>query len=126
MRVRRLVMLRHGQTDFNAGSRMQGQLDTELSELGRDQAVAAAELLAKRQPLAIVSSDLQRALDTAVVLGERSGLPVLVDARLRETHLGDWQGMTHLEVDAMAPGARLSWPDDAPGAPLRGDSRAHV
>ena len=126
MRVRRLVMLRHGQTDFNAGSRMQGQLDTELSELGRDQAVAAAELLAKRQPLAIVSSDLRRALDTAVVLGERSGLPVLVDTRLRETHLGDWQGMTHLEVDAMAPGARLAWRDDARWAPHGGESRVDV
>ena len=106
MTVRRLVMLRHGQTEYNAGSRMQGQLDTELSELGRDQAVAAAEVLAKRQPLLIVSSDLRRALDTAMALGERSGLPVEVDTRLRETHLGDWQGMTHLEVDAAAPGAR--------------------
>jgi len=126
MRVRRLVMLRHGQTDYNAASRMQGQLDTELSDLGRDQAVAAAELLAKRQPLAIVSSDLKRALDTAVVLGERSGLPVLVDTRLRETHLGDWQGMTHLEVDAMAPGARLAWRDDARWAPHGGESRVDV
>jgi broad specificity phosphatase PhoE len=126
MRVRRLVMLRHGQTDFNAGNRMQGQLDTELSELGRDQAGAAAELLAKRQPLAIVSSDLRRALDTAIVLGERSGLPVLVDTRLRETHLGDWQGMTHLEVDAMAPGARLAWRDDARWAPHGGESRVDV
>ncbi len=92
MRIRRLVMLRHGQTEYNAGSRMQGQLDTELSDLGREQAVAAAEVLAKRQPLVIVSSDLRRALDTAVALGERSGQPVLVDTRLRETHLGDWQG----------------------------------
>ena len=72
-RVRRLVMLRHGQTEYNAGNRMQGQLDTELTDLGRDQAVAAAEVLAKRQPLVIVSSDLRRALDTAVALGERSG-----------------------------------------------------
>ena len=56
---------------------MQGQLDTDLSDLGRDQAGAAAEVLAKRQPLLIVSSDLRRALDTAVTLGERSGLPVL-------------------------------------------------
>ena len=61
-RVRRLVMLRHGQTGYNAGNRMQGQLDTELSDLGRDQAVAAAEVLAKRQPLVIMSSDLRRAL----------------------------------------------------------------
>ena len=66
MTIRRLVMLRHGQTEYNAGSRMQGQLDTDLSDLGRDQAVAAAEVLAKRQPLLIVSSDLRRAYDTAI------------------------------------------------------------
>ncbi|WP_197374886.1 glucosyl-3-phosphoglycerate phosphatase [Mycolicibacterium baixiangningiae] len=126
MRVRRLVLLRHGQTDFNAGRRMQGQLDTELSELGREQAVVAAEALAKRQPLLIVSSDLRRALDTALALGERAGLPVSVDPRLRETHLGDWQGMTHLEVDAAAPGARLAWRDDARWAPHGGESRVDV
>lgn len=126
MRVRRLVMLRHGQTEYNAGSRMQGQLDTDLSDLGREQAVAAAEVLGKRQPLLIVSSDLRRALDTAVALGERTGLPVDTDVRLRETHLGDWQGMTHLEVDAVAPGARLAWRDDARWAPHGGESRVDV
>jgi broad specificity phosphatase PhoE len=126
VRVRRLVLLRHGQTEYNAGSRMQGQLDTDLSDLGRMQAVAAAEVLAKRQPLLIVSSDLRRALDTALALGEPSGLPVSVDTRLRETHLGDWQGMTHLEVDAIAPGARLAWRDDARWAPHGGESRIDV
>lgn len=126
MRIRRLVMLRHGQTEFNAGNRMQGQLDTELSDLGRDQAVAAAEVLAKRQPLLIVSSDLRRALDTAETLGERSGLPVEVDTRLRETHLGDWQGLTHIEVDAAAPGARIAWRNDATWAPHGGESRVDV
>lgn len=126
MTVRRLVMLRHGQTEYNAGSRMQGQLDTELSDLGREQAVAAAQVLAKRQPLLIVSSDLGRALDTAVTLGDRSGLSVSVDTRLRETHLGDWQGMTHLEVDAAAPGARVAWRDDARWAPHGGESRVDV
>src|SRR5918995_5242417 len=126
MRVRHLVMLRHGQTEYNAGSRMQGQLDTDLSDLGREQAAAAAEVLAKRQPLTIVSSDLRRALDTAVALGERSGLPVLVDTRLRETHLGDWQGLTHLEVDAAAPGARLAWRENARWAPHGGESRVDV
>jgi glucosyl-3-phosphoglycerate phosphatase len=126
MKTRRLVMLRHGQTEFNLGSRMQGQLDTELSELGRAQAVAAAEVLAKRQPLLIVSSDLRRAYDTAVVLGERTGLRVRVDSRLRETHLGDWQGMTHAQIDADAPGARLAWRDDAAWAPHGGESRVDV
>jgi glucosyl-3-phosphoglycerate phosphatase len=126
MTTRRLVMLRHGQTDFNLGSRMQGQLDTELTELGRAQAVAAAEALAKRQPLLIVSSDLRRAYDTAATLGERTGLRVRVDHRLRETHLGDWQGMTHAEIDAEAPGARLAWRDDATWAPHGGENRVDV
>jgi probable phosphoglycerate mutase len=126
MRVRRLVMLRHGQTEFNAGSRMQGQLDTDLTDLGRAQAVAAAEVLAKRQPLAIVSSDLRRAHETAMSLGERCGMPVQVDTRLRETHLGDWQGLTHSQVDDIAPGARLAWRDDATWAPHGGESRVDV
>jgi glucosyl-3-phosphoglycerate phosphatase len=126
VRVRRLVMLRHGQTEYNAGSRMQGQLDTDLTDLGREQAVAAAEVLAKRQPLVIMSSDLRRALDTAVSLGERAGMPVLVDPRLRETHLGEWQGLTHHEVDAVAPGARLAWRDNSRWAPPGGESRVDV
>jgi glucosyl-3-phosphoglycerate phosphatase len=126
MKTRRLVMLRHGQTDFNLASRMQGQLDTELTEVGRAQASAAAEVLAKRQPLLIVSSDLRRAYDTAVALGERTGLLVRVDNRLRETHLGDWQGMTHAEVDATAPGARQEWREDASWAPHGGESRVDV
>jgi broad specificity phosphatase PhoE len=119
-------MLRHGQTDFNLGSRMQGQLDIKLSELGRAQAVAAAEVLGKLQPLLIVSSDLHRAYDTALKLGERTGLRVQVDARLRETHLGDWQGLTHADIDAEAPGARLAWREDATWAPHGGESRVDV
>lgn len=126
MRVRRLVLLRHGQTEWNAGSRMQGQLDTDLTDLGRAQAEAAAEVLAKRNPVLIVSSDLRRAYDTAMALGQRTGVEVDVDTRLRETHLGDWQGLTHLEVDALAPGARLAWRDDARWAPHGGESRVDV
>jgi glucosyl-3-phosphoglycerate phosphatase len=126
MSIRRLIMLRHGQTAFNLGSRMQGQLDTELSELGRAQAVAAAEALGKPQPLLIVSSDLRRAYDTAVTLGERTGVEVRVDERLRETHLGDWQGLTHTQIDAEAPGARLAWREDATWAPHGGESRVDV
>ncbi|OJZ66282.1 histidine phosphatase family protein [Mycobacterium paraffinicum] len=126
MTIRRLIMLRHGQTEFNAGSRMQGQLDSQLSELGRAQAIAAAEVLGKLQPLLIVSSDLHRAYDTAIRLGERTGLPIRVDERLRETHLGDWQGLTHTDVDAQAPGARLAWREDATWAPHGGESRVDV
>lgn len=124
--VRRLILLRHGQTEYNAGNRMQGQLDTELSELGRAQAKAAAVVLADREPIAIISSDLRRAFDTAVALGDSSGLPVQVDDRLRETHLGQWQGMTHREVDAGNPGARALWRGDSTYTPPGGESRVDV
>ena len=123
MRVRRLVMLRHGQTEFNADSRMQGQLDTHLTDLGRDQALAAARILSTRGPLLIVSSDLRRAYDTAVTLADHSGLTVHTDTRLRETDLRNWQGMTHTEVDAAAPGQRLAWREDARSAPHGGETR---
>ncbi len=124
--VRRLILLRHGQTEYNAASRMQGQLDTELSALGVAQAATAGAVLAGHSPQLIISSDLTRAHDTALALGDRCGLTVSTDARLRETHLGDWQGMTHLEVDAAMPGARGRWRDDARWRPPNGESRVDV
>lgn len=123
---RQLILLRHGQTEYNATDRMQGQLDTDLTELGRTQAKTAGAELAMRLPSRIVSSDLRRAYDTAVALGDASGLPVAVDQRLRETHLGEWQGLTHLDVDDIAPGARLAWRADATLAPPGGESRIDV
>ncbi|MGW6376325.1 histidine phosphatase family protein [Rhodococcus sp. NPDC055112] len=124
--VRRLILLRHGQTEYNAGDRMQGQLDTDLSELGRVQAKSAARVLADRRPIAIVSSDLRRARDTATALGEHAGLEIGLDERLRETHLGQWQGLTHTQVDERDPGARTAWRADARWAPPGGESRIDV
>ena len=126
MTARRLIMLRHGQTEYNADSRMQGQLDTHLSAVGRAQAITAARLMGPLRPLLIVSSDLQRAYDTALVIGECTGLPVRVDPRLQETHLGHWQGLTHEQIDSTAPGARLAWRDDATRAPHGGETRVDV
>ncbi|MGW9566155.1 histidine phosphatase family protein [Prescottella equi] len=124
--VRRLILLRHGQTEYNASNRMQGQLDTDLSDLGRAQAKSAAQALAEKQPFAIVSSDLRRAHDTALALGDHVGLSVETDSRLRETHLGDWQGLTHTDVDEISPGARARWRADAEWAPPAGESRIDV
>ncbi|TCN56932.1 2,3-bisphosphoglycerate-dependent phosphoglycerate mutase/probable phosphoglycerate mutase [Rhodococcus sp. SMB37] len=126
VRVRRLILLRHGQTEYNATSRMQGQLDTDLSDLGRRQALAVSHTIAGFDPIAIVSSDLRRAYDTATAIGDRAGLPVEIDPRLRETHLGQWQGLTHTEVDASHPGARAQWRGDATWAPPGGESRVDV
>ncbi|MBD8505652.1 histidine phosphatase family protein [Hoyosella sp. G463] len=124
--IRRIVLLRHGQTVYNAESRMQGQLDTALSSLGIEQAKRAAEVLAQCDPLAIVSSDLHRAYDTALALGAATGLAVSTDKRLRETHLGEWQGRTHAEVDALHPGARAAWRLEPTLAPPGGESRVDV
>ncbi|GGC72188.1 histidine phosphatase family protein [Hoyosella rhizosphaerae] len=124
--VRKLLLLRHGQTVYNAESRMQGQLDTALSPLGEDQAARAAVVLARCKPVAIVSSDLHRAYDTAVALGDEAGMGVVTDVRLRETHLGEWQGWTHSDVDAKHPGARAQWRLNATLSPPGGESRVDV
>lgn len=123
---RRLILLRHGETEYNATSRMQGQLDTVLSDRGVAQAHAAAKELRGLGISKIVSSDLMRAKHTADVVGADLGLPVGVDTRLRETHLGDWQGKTHSEVDNEHDGARAVWRTDASWAPPRGESRLEV
>lgn len=124
--ARRLILLRHGQTHYNATMRMQGQLDTELSELGKKQAINAAEVLAKRKPFAIVSSDLTRAADTAAALAARCELSVSYDERLRETNLGQWQGQTHQEVDEHSPGARANWRVTPTWGPPGGETRLDV
>lgn len=124
--TRRLILLRHGQTNYNASFRMQGQLDTELSELGVQQAHAVGRALAPRRPWTIIASDLQRASETARALAEEVGLDVRTDERLRETHLGRWQGMSHSEVDTHWPGARGRWRCSPRWAPPEGESRVDV
>lgn len=105
---------------------MQGQLDTELSELGVQQARSAGRALAPRRPWRIISSDLQRAHATALALAAEVELEVSTDVRLRETHLGRWQGMSHSEVDEQAPGARGRWRVSPRWAPPEGESRIDV
>ncbi|MEH6623505.1 MULTISPECIES: histidine phosphatase family protein [Dietzia] len=124
--TRRLILLRHGQTHYNASLRMQGQLDTELSELGERQAHAVGRVLAPRRPWTILSSDLQRAHETAKALATEVGLDVRTDPRLRETHLGTWQGMSHSEVDGQWPDARVRWRSSPRWSPPEGESRLDV
>jgi broad specificity phosphatase PhoE len=100
---RTLIIWRHGETDHNASGIWQGQLDTPLSETGREQALRAAAVLAAYNPSMIVSSDLQRAADTAGSLASRVGLQVRYDERLREIHAGLWQGMTAGDVAEQFP-----------------------
>ena len=107
--VRRLFVWRHGNTDWNAGHRVQGQTDVPLNALGHQQAVDAAELLIKMRPDAIVSSDLSRAADTAAALAALTGLSISYDKRLRERYFGDWQGLTMTEVIERFPEQHARW-----------------
>ncbi len=126
--ARRLLLLRHGQTTYNATRRMQGQMDTELSAEGVAQAERAAAHLGRRERdiHRIVSSDLRRAAETAEAAGRGLGIDVERDSRLRETNLGDWQGRTHGEIDGGYPGQRATWRHDATWAPPGGETRVEV
>jgi broad specificity phosphatase PhoE len=106
--ARRLIVWRHGETDQNAGGIWQGQLDTAMSDKGRRQAESAAVALAAYRPSMIVSSDLQRAADTARTLASQVGLQVRYDERLREIHVGQWQGMTAGDVAEQFPEAQAA------------------
>jgi len=122
----RLVLWRHGETDYNASGRIQGHLDSHLTETGLAQARRAVPLLTSYGPSVLVSSDLRRALDTATVFAEATGTTLRVDKRLRETHLGEWQGMTMAEVEARWLGAVRTWRSDPRWAPPGGESRLEV
>ena len=105
----RVVAIRHGETVWNAEMRMQGQLDTALSERGRWQAQRAAEVLAGDGIEAIFASDLARAFDTAQALATRHGLPIVTDTGLRERSFGIFQGFTYAEIDARWPAEAARW-----------------
>ncbi|RJQ86428.1 histidine phosphatase family protein [Amycolatopsis panacis] len=122
----RLLLWRHGETDYNAAGRMQGHLDSALTPVGWNQARFAIPALARFSPDLVIASDLHRATDTATVLTEAIGVPLRIDKRLRETHLGEWQGMTGPEVDEAYPGDRARWRADAAWAPPGGESRVDV
>lgn len=126
MTLRRLILLRHGQTDFNVAGRMQGHLESVLTPTGRAQAATAAPVIAALAPDRLISSDLSRAADTGEVVGAVCGLPVKLDTRLRETHLGLWQGMSVDEIEVEYPGAIATWRSDASWAPPGGESRVEV
>jgi broad specificity phosphatase PhoE len=97
--VTTLLLVRHGETDWNADGRLQGQTDRPLSEFGRRQARQLAEELAGEELDAIYASDLARARETAQIVAERLGLPVALDPDLREKDWGNWEGLTAVERD---------------------------
>jgi broad specificity phosphatase PhoE len=95
-----LLIVRHGETDWNAERRWQGHADIPLNARGREQAQALAEELADERVDAIYTSDLSRARDTAEIVGTRVGVPVVVVAGLREVDVGPIEGLTAEEASA--------------------------
>lgn len=106
MTTLRILMVRHGQSEWNARGRWQGQADPPLSPLGLEQARRAARRLVGLAEFdAVASSDLVRAHHTAGVIAAELGLDEIhVDPRLRENHAGEWQGLTHAEIERDWPG----------------------
>jgi probable phosphoglycerate mutase len=101
--VLRFLLTRHGQSEWNAAGRWQGQADPGLSEVGRRQAGLAATRLGSVD--AIVASDLERAQHTATIISDLLGVgPVLVEGDLRERDAGEWSGLTKAEIERDWPG----------------------
>jgi probable phosphoglycerate mutase len=98
----RVMLVRHGQSTWNADGRWQGQADPPLSERGEDQAREAAGRV--HDVAAVWASDLQRARRTAELVAAPHHLAVQVDPRLRERHAGSWQGLTRTEIEEGWPG----------------------
>lgn len=118
MEPTRVVAIRHGETDWNAGARLQGQIDIALNQVGRAQVARLAQALRDEGLSAVFSSDLERAADTARAFAEPLGLPLVLDASLRERAFGHFEGKTYDEIAQHWPQGAQRWrsrdPDFAP------------
>ncbi len=107
--TRRVIIWRHGRTEWNLAGRVQGQTDVPLDDVGREQARAAAARLASLQPSRIVTSDLSRARDTAEELSRLVGVQVQTDVRFRERSFGVREGLTLTEAWEQFPDHMARW-----------------
>ena len=123
---RRVLLLRHGRTMWNAQHRFQGQADPPLDDLGRAQAYEVAALVAALNPDLILSSDAKRAMQTAAPLGAITGLPVTPEPRFRERSLGHWEGLTRDEVAERYPDEFDDWMHGRDVSRRGGESREQV
>jgi 2,3-bisphosphoglycerate-dependent phosphoglycerate mutase len=105
----RIILIRHGETDWNATGRLQGHSDTPLNAVGREQARRAARRLTGEPVQALYSSDLARSLETAMIIGQELGLPVMTSPQLRERRYGVWEGLTPAEIQTRYPEQFVQW-----------------
>jgi probable phosphoglycerate mutase len=122
---RLLFLFRHGETDWNRDGRLQGHVDTALNATGLAQAEALARQLCEHRLDAVVSSDLTRALTTARIVAAACGVPLLVDDGLRETNIGEAEGLLWVEVKARFGELTERWHFD-PQAAFPGGETGHA
>jgi probable phosphoglycerate mutase len=125
---RRIILLRHGRTAWNAERRFQGQANPPLDDVGLRQAYEVAPLIAALHPDVLLSSDAERAVQTAEPIAALTGLDLLLDARLRERALGHWEGLTRADVQQRYPEEFAAWiaGKDVSQFGRGGESRADV
>ena len=111
----RLVVVRHGETDWNVAQRIQGHTDIPLNDTGRRQAAQAAAALAGEGLAAVYSSDLARAHETASAIARAAGLAVVADAALRERAFGHFEGVPFRELEQRHPEQVRRWRERDPG-----------
>jgi len=128
-RLRRIVMVRHGETDGNSSVRFHGAADVDLSAQGREQMRAAAARLQGEIVDLVVASPLRRAWRSAWIVAR--GRPVRLEPDFREIHFGRWEGMSAEEIRASDPVLYEDWQTgkpgfEYPGGEPRAEFRAHV
>ncbi len=126
-----IVLVRHGETEFNREGVFRGRYDVGLNDAGRKQALAAAEALAREPIAAVYSSPLLRALDTAGPIAARHGSEPIVDEAFHNIDLGEWQGAKKETVRVEQPEAWALWTTEPehmriPGGETLGEVRARA
>ena len=117
-----LILVRHGETEWNAQHRYHGQTDVPLSELGQRQAECVAERLAGGKIDAVYASDLKRAWETAQIIVEKSGLQVMSEPRLRELKFGVLEGLTFDQAQEQYPEMINAWLENFNRPPEGGET----
>jgi broad specificity phosphatase PhoE len=117
-------LVRHGETEWNAQGRYQGQSDVPLSAVGWGQAERVAHRLTREKVEAIYASDLKRAWETAEIIGNEIGVEIVPEPRLRELNFGVFEGLTFDEAQARYPAMAAAWLGDPNRPPEGGESLA--
>ena len=119
----RIIAIRHGETAWNVGTRIQGHLDIALNERGHWQAQRLAQALASEGLAAVYASDLSRAFETGRYVAQAAGVPIATETGLRERGFGLFEGRTFLEIEAELPEQAQRWRKRDPHfAPEGGES----